>query len=111
MSASLVATLKKNHPVLINTNIDENASPTPSASVSIEDFNNIFHEVPSGAVNGVNKVFTVSHDYINGKISIYLNGLQQPETTYTETSPTSFTLADAPVTGTTILVDYLAVKF
>lgn len=64
-------------------------------------------ETPTGTVNGTNKVFTVSRPYIGGTLRVYVNGLRQALTThFTETSSTTFTLDDAPLTGDVIRVEY-----
>lgn len=71
-------------------------------------------EIPAGAINGVNAVFTTSVPYEAGSLSVWLNG-QQILGGYAETSPSTgvFTITDAnciPQTGAwgsdSITVDY-----
>lgn len=63
-------------------------------------------EVPSGAINGVNAVFTTAAAYGDG-LAVYLNGVrQQIASDYTETSATTFTFGAAPLAGDVVLVDY-----
>lgn len=65
-------------------------------------------EVPAGAIDGVNKLFTTSKTYTPGYLFVYLNGVRQEITTdYTETTSTTFTFVVAPTIGDIILVDYI----
>lgn len=34
-------------------------------------------EVPSGVINGVNKIFTTSYAYVSGSLILYRNGLKE----------------------------------
>lgn len=65
-------------------------------------------EVPSGAINGANTVFTLSATYQPGKLLVYLNGLRQKSggVDYSETSSTTFTFVNPPVAGDLLLVDF-----
>jgi len=66
-------------------------------------------EVPTGTVNGTNKVFTTSQAYVGGTLEVYVNGLRQKGTThFVETTPSSgtFTMDEAPITGDIIDVRY-----
>lgn len=60
-------------------------------------------EVPSGAIDGANAVFTLSHAYRPGNISVYKNGLRTHD--FTETSESTFTMGTAPKAGDSIIVD------
>lgn len=62
----------------------------------------VFGEIPTGVLDGVNTVFTTTHDFQT--ISVYLNGLR--ESHYTATSPT-ITIADPPLPTDDIRVDYI----
>jgi len=54
-------------------------------------------EVPGGAVDGVNVLFTASRPYIAGTLMVYLNGLLlSPGDDYAETAGTTFTLTAPP---------------
>lgn len=66
-------------------------------------------EIPTGVVDGVNVVFTVSVAYVPGSVSVFVRGLlrQQGEGDgWAETSPNAgtVTLAEAPFTGDPILI-------
>lgn len=66
-------------------------------------------EVPTGAVNGSNTVFTVSNAFVTGSTQVYQNGLlKKLGTNYTETDPSSgeITFTVAPTGGDVILVAY-----
>lgn len=66
--------------------------------------------VPSGLINGSNTVFTAPDAYVAGTLKVYYNGLRQKGggSSYTETTPSSgvFTMAEAPLTDSEILIDY-----
>jgi hypothetical protein len=74
----------------------------------------IYGEVPSGAVNGTNTVFTLSQGYFAGSTRVFLgssgSNLTRLELTlaYAETTPASgvITLTTAPASGSKILIDY-----
>ncbi len=54
-------------------------------------------EVPTGAIDGVNVLFTTSRSYIAGTLMVYLNGLLlSPGADYTETGSATFALIAAP---------------
>lgn len=69
----------------------------------------------SGAVNGVNTVYTTSQaKYVSGTLAVWLNGQLQTQGTgedWVETSPAAgtFTFATAPLTGDIITVAYQSV--
>lgn len=67
------------------------------------------NEIPSGAIDGVNTIFTTAFSFIISSLKIYLNGLRQmPGITfdYTITGPNQFTFNAAPRSGSQLLVDY-----
>jgi hypothetical protein len=74
----------------------------------------IYGEVPSGAVNGTNTVFTTSQPYYEGSTRVYLGTNAsdcyrlQNGVAYTETTPASgvLTFATAPASGSVIFLDY-----
>lgn len=67
----------------------------------------VMNEVPSGAINGTNTVFTTANNYAAGKIAVYLNGARQIlGTNYTETGVSEITMTSPPVTGNTLCADY-----
>lgn len=89
--------------------IDGPGSPIGSNS-------NVYGEVPTGLVNGTNKVFTASRAYIPGSLKVYINGSNQARTThFVETDPSAgtFTMDEAPLSSPTadnILIDYQFVE-
>jgi len=82
-----------------------------SQSGSAQNISILFSgEVPTGLINSSNKLFTTVHTYLTGFLAPYLNGVRQLITEdYTETSPTTFTFVNAPITGDIVLVDYVQV--
>ncbi len=64
----------------------------------------LFSENPSGTIDGFNKNFTTSFDYISGTLMVFLNGLR--ESNITETGLDSFSFSTAPASGSNIVVTY-----
>jgi hypothetical protein len=69
-------------------------------------------EVPTGAINDVNAVFTTSQAYTAGTVAVFRNGVlvkQTDDDGWTETDPAvgTVTLTEAPLTGDTIQIFYL----
>jgi hypothetical protein len=61
----------------------------------------------TGAVNGINKIYTLPTTYTANSTSLDIDGVRQRRgTDYTETSSTTITTATAPVTGATLIIDY-----
>lgn len=65
-------------------------------------FNNF---IPVGAINGINKVFSLPHIPNDGTLKVYINGLVQGTNTYT-LNKFAFTLDEAPRSYFSITVDY-----
>ena len=68
-------------------------------------------EVPTGAINSINTVYTLANTPIAGTVRVYLNGLRQFEgvgNDYT-ISGTTITFNKAPRTNSVLLVDYFIV--
>lgn len=66
-------------------------------------------EVPTGAVNGTNKLYTTARAYVSGSLEVWINGIkQQRGVHFVETSNTAgtFTMDEAPITGDNVLVAY-----
>lgn len=59
---------------------------------------------PQGLVNGVNRVFQLSH--YPRAIAIYINGIRQSQSMYT-VNLNQVTLDEAPLVGYDILIDYV----
>jgi len=67
----------------------------------------IWSEVPSGAINSSNTVFTTANTFRSGTTRVFLNGLRQkPSTQYAESAGNTITFASAPTAGSSIIVDY-----
>lgn len=65
------------------------------------------NETPTGAVNGVNTVYTTAATYKAGSLVVFVNGIKQTKTTHwTETTTTTFTMNQAPITGDVVTVSY-----
>lgn len=64
----------------------------------------IFGEVPAGAKDGTNTVFTTAGNYRAGSTAVYLNGLR--EFFYTETDTNEITLEDPPESTYSLRIDY-----
>ncbi len=57
-------------------------------------------ETATGTIDGLNKVFTTTDDYVSGSLTVFLNGLQQSKPgDYSETTSDSFTFVNAPIGG------------
>lgn len=63
-------------------------------------------QTPTGTVNGVNTVFTTATAYRTGTLRVYVNGIRQKTSYFSETTSTTFTFTTAPSTGDEVLVDY-----
>lgn len=65
-------------------------------------------ETPTGSVNGSNTAFTASRAYVPGSLKVFVNGLRLSKTMFTETTPTTgaFTIADAPLTGDVVDIEF-----
>ena len=66
-------------------------------------------EVPTGTVNGTNKVFTTARGYVGATLQVFINGVKQRRgADFVETTPSSgtFTMDEAPLTGDVIFVNY-----
>lgn len=82
------------------------ATNTGGAGLFVSD--NVYDEVPSGTINGVNTVFTTANDFISTTIRVYFNGLRERQGgCYTVTDTNEITFTSAPKTGDEILVDYI----
>jgi hypothetical protein len=77
-------------------------------------FAQVVNEIPSGLVNGSNKVFTTAKSFIASSVEVSLNGLRQvPGLHFTITLPNIITFIDAPQTdivngSDNILIDYIS---
>jgi hypothetical protein len=68
----------------------------------------VYGEVPSGVVNGVNAVFATAVPFRAGTLRLYLNGVRQKLLSdYTLVPPSTCVFVLAPRANDHILVDYL----
>jgi hypothetical protein len=114
--SSLASTAPANPPATgYAARADRLATPRNINSVAFDGTANInitaapdhLTETPTGAVNSVNLIFTTSAIYKAGSLSVYVNGLRQKKTAFwTETTSTTFTMNQAPITGDLVTVDY-----
>lgn len=77
-------------------------------SSAVLDDDIITGEIPTGTINAINTVFTIANTPITGTVRVYLNGIRQlvgGGNDYT-ISGTTITFIKAPVTNSTLLVDY-----
>ncbi len=69
--------------------------------------NSIYGEIPSGTIDGSNKVFTLANTPTVGTVRVYLNGLRQSVTgDYTIVGGT-LTFVNAPLSGDILVADYM----
>lgn len=62
-------------------------------------------EIPTGSIDGSNKVFQTANNYV--ELAVYLNGVRQQVTLdYTLTTVDTFTFNGAPLPGDIVTVDY-----
>jgi hypothetical protein len=66
----------------------------------------VFGESPTGVMDGANPTFTLANSYQPGSTAVYLNGLREFDG-YTESTPTTITFDDPPLSGESIRVDYI----
>jgi hypothetical protein len=87
-------------------------APLASDSISIDyiksvPVNAVYGEVPSGALNGLNKDFSTASPYSPLLLAVYLSGLRLRRTDdYVELSSTTFQLVNAPQPTDSLSVDY-----
>lgn len=73
----------------------------PSRSIEV------FGEIPSGAINGVNATFVTTYPFRTNSERLYLNGVRQKRVDdYTVSSPTTVVFVLPPKTNDHVLVDY-----
>ena len=68
--------------------------------------NSIYNETPSGAVNGVNKDFTLLNTPIVGSVRVFLNGVRQVLGVHYTILSKVITFVEAPFVGDNVRVDY-----
>lgn len=94
---SRLANIKSN----IQSQIDDLVSNAGTSSISV------IGEIPSGPINGSNATFTTLYNFIPESVKVYVNGLNQKKPTHFNTiGSNTITLADSPMTGDILLIDY-----
>jgi hypothetical protein len=67
----------------------------------------VFNEVPTGAINTSNTIYTTANNFSTGTTRVYLNGVRQIlSVDYTETGADEITFTAAPFTGDSLIIDY-----
>jgi hypothetical protein len=70
--------------------------------------NVLFPEVPSGAVDGVNTVFTTTYSYRTERTYLYLNGQQMKlNEDYTESADKEVTFTFPPAPSDVVFIQYV----
>jgi hypothetical protein len=65
-------------------------------------------QIPAGAIDGINHVYTCLSAYVPHSLAVFLNGLRQRRgDDYNETGAMSFQLLNAPLPGDSLSVDYI----
>lgn len=81
--------------------INNNFSSLNVGKLEITNF--IYNEVPSGAINGTNKSFTLANTPVTGSVRVWVDGIRFNASDFTVSS-TTLTLTVAPQTE--LVVDY-----
>ncbi len=93
----------------VTVTIPGGSGSSTSDIINVVSLMTVTREEPSGAINGVNTVFTVVNIIIAGSESVFLNGVLVDESAtndYTIVGST-ITFAEAPLVGDKVLVSYL----
>jgi hypothetical protein len=75
-----------------------------NAKLNIADY--IVREVPAGAINSSNLIFTLANTPVGGKESVFRNGILQDVTDYSISGGT-ITFISPPPTGSKVVVTYI----
>lgn len=85
----------------LSGNFDYYESSTSSGNVWV------FDRTPTPATDGVTTVFTTPDTYVAGSLQVYLNGQTLTRVNdFSETTSTSFTMVQAPLSGDTLRIGY-----
>lgn len=75
--------------------------------LGLTDGNRVFGETPTGAINGVNAVFTSLNAFIPEDLEVYLNGVRQKLVDdYNSSGNNTITMVASPTNGERILINY-----
>lgn len=65
-------------------------------------------EVPTGAINGINRDYITANIFASGSLQVYANGLRMRQgADYNITGAQNFNMLQALLTGDSLIVDYL----
>lgn len=104
-TTSSVVDVETPEPVLSVITVEGPEGPRGPAGAA-GDGATVFGEHLTGA-NGTNLVFTTAQPYRPNTTAVYLNGLREfVGEAYTETTSTTITFTDPPLTGDSIRIDY-----
>lgn len=68
----------------------------------------VLNEIPTGAIDGTNTLFTTVFEFAGINLDVYLNGLRQRYAVdYTVPNSTQFILTSIPQIGDSLTVDYI----
>jgi len=82
--------------------------PGPPGGTVVAGTQYIMGEAPTGALNGINKIFTAANAFAPNSLEVFLNGLRQRRVDdYTEISSTQFQFVAVPRATDTISIDYI----
>ena len=68
--------------------------------------NGVYSEIPSGSINGINKVFNLASVPLTGSLRLYVNGVRQVVSTHYAIASGQITFVTAPFVGDLITADY-----
>lgn len=88
----------------ITTNTTNIATNTSNIATKLSASNFVYSETPSGTINSSNVTFTLANTPTGGTVRIYRNGVR---TTAFSMSGGTITMSSAPLTGDTLLIDYM----
>jgi len=98
------------HPKVTRSDKERKAVSTKSKGITMDTSRFRWHQTPTPATNGAQKVFTLlsGDEYVSGLLEVYLDGLMQTkEVDYAETSSTTFTMTNAPDSDEALRINYI----
>lgn len=66
----------------------------------------IFNEIPTGVIDGVNSQFTTGFPYVVGTLRVFFNGSRKYPLAFTRIDEYTFELPVPPFVGDKLMVDY-----
>lgn len=80
----------------------------PQGIPGVGGSNAVINEVPTGAINGINTLFTTEFSFKPESTAVYINGLRQIlNMHYTESNTSEITIPDGVYTGDILTIDYV----